>query len=75
MEDIKGHVKVRANQSQQLEELMKAKELLSLEVRLLKDQAWGQGIDLKLNSNSLEMALREMQAANKNAKANLTSTS
>jgi len=53
---------------------MESKQLLSLEIRLLKDETWGQGIDMKLNSNTLEMALREMKSANKNAKANESST-
>lgn len=74
VEDIKGHIKVRDRQEQQLNELMKAKELLSLEVRLLKDETWGQGIDAKLNSNMLEMAIREMQNVKGNSKAIESST-
>ena len=74
VDDIKGHIKVRNSQEQQLNELMKAKELLSLEVRLLKDETWGQGIDAKLNSNMLEMAIREMQNVKGNSKAIESST-
>ena len=73
-EDIKFHYKIRKSQTQEIAELMESKQLLSLEIRLLKDETWGQGIDMKLNSNTLEMALREMKSANKNAKANESST-